>query len=62
MKYRVLMHVDIDAANDHHAVDVANKLGELLKNPLVKMAIDTEGIRTLGPVQVYMPKRNGDGT
>jgi hypothetical protein len=59
MRYKILMHVEIDARDDHQAVDHANKLGELLKNPLVKMAIDGEGIRMIGPPQVYMPQRNG---
>lgn len=60
VSYRVLMSVAIDARSDQEAVAHAKKLEELLKNPLVKMAIEGEGIRLTGgdgrPV-VYNPKR-----
>ncbi len=59
MKYRIFVAVDVDARDDHQAVDQANKLGELLKNPMVKMAIESEGIRTIGQAVVHMPQRNG---
>jgi hypothetical protein len=59
VKYRVFIAVDVDARDDHQAVDQASKLGELLKNPMVKMAIEGEGIKTVGTPQVHMPQRVG---
>ncbi len=50
------MHVDVDAADDRQAVDWAKKLGDLLKNPFVKMSIEGEGVRLSGQPQVYQPK------
>jgi hypothetical protein len=61
MNYRIMMHVEVDARDDREAFEVASKLGELLKNPMVRMAIQAEGIRLSGgdgrPV-VYQPQRN----
>lgn len=59
MKYKIFIAVDVEARDDHQAVDQANKLGDLLKNPMVKMAIESEGIRTVGQPVVHMPQRNG---
>lgn len=59
VKYRILMHVEVDARDDSQALEWANKLGELLKNPLVRMSIEGEGIRVTGETQVYTPQRNG---
>jgi hypothetical protein len=59
MKYKIFIAVEVEAQGDHQAVDHASKLGELLKNPMVKMAIESEGIRTVGPPVVHMPQRNG---
>jgi hypothetical protein len=54
--YRILVHVDVDARDDRQAVDWAAKLHELLQNPLVRAAIEAEGIRVTGQ-QVYQPQR-----
>lgn len=59
MKYKILLHVEVNARDDHQAVDLAHKLGELLKNPMVKMALEGEGIRPVSDPVVYMPQRNG---
>jgi hypothetical protein len=60
MSHRILMHVEVDARDDRQAFDWATKLGALLKNPMVRMAIEGEGIRLTGgdgrPV-VYQPER-----
>lgn len=58
MKYRILIHVDVDVRDDQQATEQANKLGQLLKNPMVKMAIASEGIRTAGEPVVYRPTRS----
>ena len=59
MRYKILLHVEVEARDDHEAVDLANKLGGLLKNPMVKMALEGEGIRPITTPVVYMPTRNG---
>lgn len=62
MKYRILMHVDIEARDDQESVQVASKLGELLKNPVVRMVMSGEGIRLAhsdGRPVVYQPQREG---
>lgn len=59
MRYRILMSVAVEAANDRQAHEHAKKLSELLKGPLVKMAVESEGIRLAGdgaPV-VHQPRR-----
>lgn len=58
MRYRIFIGVDVEAPDDHKAVDQANKLGGLLKNPMVRMAIEGEGIRTVGTPVVHMPQRS----
>ncbi len=53
------MSVAIEARNDREARDCALKLSELLKGPLVKMAVAGEGIQLSGdgrPV-VHQPQR-----
>lgn len=51
MRYRVLMSVAIDAASDRQAYEHALKLHGLLKSPMVKMAVESEGIRLSGDGQ-----------
>ena len=61
MTYRIMMHIDVDARDDREAFEVARKLGELLKNPMVRMAIQSEGIRLSsgdGRPVVYRPQQN----
>jgi hypothetical protein len=58
-KYRITMSMAVEAINDHQAHDYAVKLAELLKSPLVKMAVSNEGIRLSGdgrPI-VHQPQR-----
>ena len=61
MKYKVLMHVMIDARDDRDALHQASKLGELLKHPLVRTSITGEGVKLAGgdgqPL-VYQPQRD----
>lgn len=59
MRYRVTLSIAIDAPNYRHAHEQAEKLLELLKGPLVRMAVEGEGIRLSGdgrPV-VHQPQR-----
>lgn len=59
MRYRVLMSIEVEASGDRQAHEYATKLAELLKSPLVRMAVDGEGIRLSGdgrPV-VHQPQR-----
>ena len=60
MRYRIHMHVVIEARSDLDANAVAKKLEALLKTPMVRFAIKDEGIQLAGgdgqPV-VYSPQR-----
>jgi hypothetical protein len=60
MNYRQLMHFVIVARDDREAADVAKKLDKLLKTPLVRMAIQGEGVQLAygdGRPVVYAPTR-----
>ena len=59
MRYRVTMSVEVEARDDREAYEYALKFAELLKSPLVKMAVQGEGIRLSGdghPI-VHQPQR-----
>jgi hypothetical protein len=53
------MSVAVEARNDREAYEHALKLKELLKSPLVKMAVEGDGIRLSGDGQpiVHEPQR-----
>lgn len=59
MRYRILMSMAVDARSDREAHEYALKLEELLKSPLVRMALDGESIRLSGDGQpiVHQPLR-----
>jgi len=60
VRYRILMSVAVEAINDRQAHEHATKLAELLKGPLVKMAVENEGIRLSngdGRPIVHQPQR-----
>jgi hypothetical protein len=62
MKYQVLMATVIEARSPEeafaHAVKLKEKLKELLENPLVRMGIDSEGIKIAnGQLIVYKPQQ-----
>ncbi len=53
------MSIEVDASNDAEAYQYAEKLGALLKSPLVRMAVYDDGIKLAGdghPV-VHAPQR-----
>jgi hypothetical protein len=59
VRYRIAMGITVEARNDREARECALKLAELLKGPLVKMAVAGEGIQLSGdgrPV-VHQPQR-----
>lgn len=60
MRYWVAMSIEIDARDDREAHAHAMKLAELLRSPIVRMQLESEGIRVAGddghPV-VYQPQR-----
>lgn len=59
MRYRITMSITVEAGGERQARDQAKKLKELLKGPLVKMAVMGEGIQLSGdgsPV-VHQPQR-----
>lgn len=59
MRFRVMMSVEVEASGDAEAYEYAKKLSGLLKGPLVKMAVEAEGIRLANGSQavVYAPQR-----
>jgi hypothetical protein len=59
VRYRITLSIAIEARTDRQAHEQALKLWELLKGPLVKMAVESEGIQLSGdgrPV-VHQPQR-----
>ena len=62
MKFRIPMHVVIEARDERDAIAQAKKIEGLLKQPLVRMSIASEGVQLAGgdgrPV-VYSPQRDG---
>jgi len=58
MKFTVLMRMSIEARTPEEAAAHALKLRELVKNPLVRMAIEAEGVRLDGDGQpvVFAPQ------
>ena len=59
MRYRVMMSMEVEATNDRQAHEYAKKLQGLLKSPMVRMALDGEGIQLSGdgkPI-VHQPQR-----
>jgi len=60
MRFRVTMSITVDARDDREAYEYAKKLAGLLKSPLVKMAVEGEGIRLSngdGKPVVHQPQR-----
>lgn len=59
MKYRIAMSISIEARDDREAYAHAAKLKELLKSPMVRMAVSSEGIRLSGDGQpiVHQPQQ-----
>jgi len=58
-----MMSIEVEASSDAQAYENAKKLGELLKSPLVRMAVENEGIRLSGdgrPI-VHHPEYVGMG-
>jgi hypothetical protein len=59
VRFRILVSIEVDAPSDDHAFENAVKLSKLLKNPLLRMQLEAEGIRLVGadgPV-VHAPQR-----
>ncbi len=60
MRYRVLMSIEIESRDDRQAHDQATKLSELLKSPMVRMAVQGADIQLSGgdgnPI-VHQPQR-----
>jgi hypothetical protein len=56
-KYRLLLHFDIEARDDAEAVEHAKKIGDTVKNPLVRMSLESDGIKPIGQAVIYAPQR-----
>jgi len=59
VRYRIIMSIAVDARSDREAHEYALKLKELLKSPLVRMAVESEAIQLSGDGQsiVHQPFR-----
>lgn len=57
MRYRILMSVEVDASDDREAYQKALKLDGLLKSPMVRMAVMSEGVQLSGDPIVHQPQR-----
>jgi hypothetical protein len=59
VRFRVLVSIEIDVSGEEQARENAVKLSKLLKNPLLRMQLESKGIRLVGsdgPV-VHAPQR-----
>ena len=59
MRYRILVSMEIEARDDRKAHEYAVKLQELLRSPMVRMAVANEEIQLSGdgkPI-VHQPQR-----
>ena len=60
MRFRIMMSVEVEARDSREAHEYALKFSNLLKSPLVRMAVEGEGIRLAGsdgrPI-VHQPQR-----
>ena len=57
MRFTLFMKVSVDARDQDQAVEWAKKFEKLLKNPMAKTAIVSEGIRMVGEPVALQPKR-----
>jgi len=61
VRYRIIMSVEVVARDDRQAHENALKLADLLKSPMVKMAVTSAGIQLSGddgdPI-VHRPQRS----
>ena len=60
MTYRILVHVDVEATSQTEAEACARKLEELMRDPMLRMAILSAGIRLTdgnGRPIVYHPQK-----
>jgi antitoxin (DNA-binding transcriptional repressor) of toxin-antitoxin stability system len=59
MRYRIAMSIAVEARDDRQAYEYAVKLSELLKSPLVRMAVQGEEIQLSddGRPIVHQPQR-----
>lgn len=48
MRYRIMMSIEVNARNDRQAHEYGLKLKELLKSPVVKMAVEGAGVQLQG--------------
>jgi hypothetical protein len=56
-RWRVLLHIDIDANDEREAFAHGKKIEETLKNPIVRISLQSDGIRPIGDATVYKPTR-----
>lgn len=60
MRHKIMMHVVVETKDDRDASEIAKKLDKLIKSPLVRMAIQGEGVQLAhgdGKPVVYAPQR-----
>ncbi len=57
MRFRIIMTVTVDALDDREAHAHAVQLQELLREPLVRMAVAGKGISLVADPVVHQPQR-----
>jgi len=57
VRYRLLMHMDVEVKDENEALENAKMLSSLLKNPIVRMSLEGDGIRPVAEAVVYRPTK-----
>ena len=57
-RYDVMVRIQINATDPAEAFRHARAIETLVKHPLVKGQIESEGVRVLGDIVVFMPQEN----
>ena len=51
------MHMDVEVKDENEALENAKMLSSLLKNPIVRMSLEGDGIRPVAEAVVYRPTK-----
>lgn len=60
MRYRVFVSIDVNARNYGHAFECAKKLDKLLKEPMLRMMLEGEGIQLFPEEQPIVHRPTGE--
>jgi len=57
-RYDVMVRIQIDATGPGEAFAHARAIEKLVKHPFVKGQIESEGVRVVGDIVVFLPQEN----